>query len=284
MPPLVPGQKFACLTFDFDVLADWISSGQSSPATLSRGEFDLVGAERLLGLLRDHSIATTWFVPGHTADNFPAETLRIVEAGHEIGHHGYLHESPSTFDTTQAEEEALERGLRSLERITGSRPRGYRSPSWDLSDDTLRLLRSHGFYYDSSLMANDYTPYRLRIGDSIDEGGRYRRGSVSELIEMPVSWSLDDYPHFEYRRFPGFLQPGLAPTAGVLSNLVDDFRYLVERVAGPGLTVYTFHPQVIGRGHRMLMFERLLDALTDMGAIFATLSDAASELTPLWSE
>jgi peptidoglycan-N-acetylglucosamine deacetylase len=274
-------RKLACLTFDFDVVSDWIFSGQASPATLSRGEFGLVGAARILALLEDAGIRSTWFIPGHTADSFPTECATVVDAGHELGHHGYLHEPPAALATRAEEEAALERGMAALRRLSGTNPVGYRSPSWDFGEHTLDLLLSHGFHYDSSLMAHDYRPYVLRSGDAIRDGGEYIRGTPSELVEMPVSWSLDDYPHFEYRRFPNVLQPGLAKGSHVLANFVDDFRYLVERVADPGMLVYTFHPEVIGRGHRMLMLESLIAELKVLGAAFVTLSEALTELRPL---
>jgi peptidoglycan/xylan/chitin deacetylase (PgdA/CDA1 family) len=65
-------------------------------------------------------------------------------------------------------------------------------------------------------------------------------------------------------------------TGGVLQNWLDDFRYMRATMEW-GVITYTCHPYVIGRGHRMLMLERLIEALLGQGAVFATMADAADE-------
>lgn len=61
---------FVCLTFDFDTISYWISQGQTGPGDLSRGEFGLVGARRILELLARNGIQGTWFIPGLTIDTY----------------------------------------------------------------------------------------------------------------------------------------------------------------------------------------------------------------------
>ncbi len=268
-------RHLVCLTFDFDALSIWLARGMTTPTPISRGEFGAVGAERILSLLRAHRIPATWFVPGHTIEIYPEVCARIHAEGHEIGHHGYLHEPPATL-SREEEERVLLRGNEAIRRITGAPARGYRSPSWDLSPHTVSLLLAHGFLYDSSMMAHDGLPYRAREGDEVSPDGRVRWGEPSRLIEMPVSWSLDDYPHFEYVRGPAYVLPGLRRAADVLENWVDDFRYLA-RTAEWGVLTYTFHPQVSGRGHRMLALERLIEALASLGATFVRMDAAAEE-------
>lgn len=261
-----------CLTFDFDAVSLWLARGMASPTPISRGEFGVVAASRILELLASRSITSTWFIPGHTIESFPAVCREVVAAGHEIGHHGYLHEVPATLDREQ-EAAVLSRGIDCIRQLTGRPPAGYRSPSWDLSPNTVELLVAAGFEYDSSLMGDDYTPYPVRIGDAFPAAGPMRFGQQTALIELPVSWSLDDYPHFEYARTPAGLLQGLRSSDDVLQNWIDDFRYLRDRM-DRGVVTYTFHPQVIGRGHRMLMLERLIDELTELGAEFVRLEQA----------
>ena len=125
-------------------------------------------------------------------------------------------------------------------------------------------------------MAHDYVPYPARQGDLMEKD-RVVFGTPTRLLEMPVSWSLDDFPHFEYRRFPdGSLQQGLMNAGHVQENFVDDFRYMAQSDQH-GVLTYTFHPQVIGRGHRMLMLERLIEELTDLGAEFVRMDEAAGQ-------
>ncbi|MCL4535968.1 MAG: polysaccharide deacetylase [Bacteroidetes bacterium] len=264
-----------CLTFDFDAMSSWISRKMTTPTPISRGEFGVVGAGRMLSLLGRYGIGATWFIPGHTCETYPDICRRIHAAGHEIGNHGYAHEPPATLSPEQ-EEAVLLRGNEAIRRITGADPKGYRSPSWDLSPHTVSLLLKHGFVYDSSMMGHDYLPYRCRQGDVITADGPARLGPETALIEMPISWSLDDHPAFEYLRMPSYLQQGLRRASDVMENWVDDFRYMAETTDW-GVLTYTFHPQIVGRGHRMLMLERLVQTLGDMGATFIRLDAAAEE-------
>jgi peptidoglycan/xylan/chitin deacetylase (PgdA/CDA1 family) len=268
-------RHIACLTFDFDAMTGFIARGMTTPTPISRGEFGLVGLRRILDLLRAHDIPATFFVPGIVIDMYPDACERIVAARHEIGHHGYTHVPPAAL-TRDQEEDGIVRGNQAIERITGNPARGYRSPSWDLSPHTIELLLAHGFVYESSMMANDCTPYYARQGDRIHLDKPCEWGSLTSLIEMPISWTLDDYPHFEFVRTQGYVMQGLMNARSVLENWIDDFVYM-QRVVEWGVLTYTMHPYVIGRGHRMLMLERLILRLTELGAVFLTMADAAAE-------
>jgi peptidoglycan/xylan/chitin deacetylase (PgdA/CDA1 family) len=269
-----------CLTFDFDAISSWIARGMATPTPISRGEFGVVGAERILTLLRQYDISATWFIPGHTIETYPEICRRIHAGGHEIGNHGYTHEPPVTLSPEQ-EEAVLTRANQAIVDLVGIRPTGYRSPAWDLSPHTVELLLKHGFTYDSSMMGNDYSTYCCRQGDAITPDKPPSWGKLTSLIEMPISWSLDDQPAFEYIRTPITLQPGLRNAGSVLENWSEDFRYMAQTTSW-GVLTYTFHPQVTGRGHRMLMLERLIVTLREMGAVFSRLDMAAQEFAS-WS-
>jgi len=178
--------------------------------------------------------------------------------------------------TRDEEEEALVRANEQIRKLTGQGARGYRSPSWDLSPHSVELLLKHRFLYDSSMMGNDYMPYRVRAGDIIAPDAPARFGNTTRLVEMPVSWSLDDYPHFEFVRTPASVLQGLMNASAVLENWVNDFLYLKNHLEW-GVITYTFHPFVIGRGHRMLALEKLVRILTENGATFMKLEEAAAE-------
>jgi len=268
-------RHIVCLTFDFDALSGFIARGLTSPTPISRGEFGVVGAQRLLDLLRRFDIPATWFIPGHTIETYPEMCRRVADAGHEIAHHGWTHVPPANLSREQ-EEAGLVRANEAIRRLSGDTARGYRSPSWDLSPHTVELLLKHGFLYDSSMMGHDYLPYRARSGDAIALEQPAVFGAETGLIEMPISWSLDDHPHFEYWRSEGMVLPGLRPASGVLENWFDDFDYMT-RIMDWGVITYTCHPYVIGRGHRMLMLERLIERLKERDAMFCTMEDAARE-------
>ena len=241
--------------------------GQTSPTPVSRGEFGAVAAPRLLDLFDRFGIKTTWYIPGITIDTYESICRMVAERGHEIGHHGYDHLSPVKL-SREEERDQLLRGNEAIERVCGQVARGYRSPAWDLSPNSIELLVEQGFVYDSSMMGHDYIPYRARIGDVAEPGQPMQFGTPSSLWELPVSWSADDFPHFEY-----FKGGGLSAASGVLENWLGDYEYMRTHLE-EGVMTYTLHPFVIGRGHRLLMLQTLLERLTDNGAEFVTAEQA----------
>lgn len=263
-----------CLTFDFDAISLWIGGFRAgSLSAISRGEFGRVGAERLIAMMREWGIRSTWFVPGHSAETYPQIVERLVADGHEIAHHGYLHTHPKDADDEAA---ILDRGSEVLARIAGRRPVGFRSPGAGLSYHMVELLRERGFAYDSSLMGDDFTPYYLRVGDQAPSDGPYIFGRKIDVVEIPFTWGLDDFPAFEYVTSRAGIQPGLSSPSAVYEIWAGDFDYLYERV-GEGVYTLTMHPQCIGRGHRLLMLERLLKHIrAHDGVEFRTMLEVAS--------
>ena len=270
-------RHIVCLTFDHDHMSGFIARGLTSPTVISRGEYDMVVIPRLVALMKKYDIKGTFFTPGHTIDTSPEAVVPYVEAGHELAHHGWTHRLPVTMERDEEEEEIV-RGNESIKRISGKLARGYRSPAWDLSPNSIELLLKHGIKYDSSLMGHDYDCYYARQGDVVELMKPMVRGRTTPLLEMPISWSLDDFPHFEYMRNPnGSIQAGLMNATAVLENFVDDYTYMTRVQPDFGILTYTFHPHVIGRGHRMMMLERLIQKLMEDGAVFMTMEQAMSE-------
>ena len=145
-------------------------------------------------MLDEHDIKASFYVPGYVAETHVELVKEIARRGHEVGHHGYMHEPPSTL-SVEEEKRVLEKGIEILQGITGQAPRGYRSPSWELSEHSLELLSSLGFLYDSSLMGDD-APYLL---DSAGPG--------EAMVELPIHWLLDDAPNFVYAPVANRLGP-----------------------------------------------------------------------------
>jgi len=269
-------KHIVCLTFDFDAISGFISRGQTTPGWISRGEFGpRVAAPRLLALFRKYGIASSWYVPGHTIETFTDAVKSVVDAGHEIAHHGWTHRPPASLPR-EKEEEELERGNEAIKRVSGEYARGYRSPSWDLSPHSVELMLKHGFVYDSSMMGDDYTPYYARQGDVIELKSPARFGPRSPLVEMPIHWSTDDSPHFEYVKTEHSLRQGLQNAGNVYDNWVHDFRYMRDNVEW-GVLTYTCHPFIIGRGHRIMMLERLIRTMKDEGAVFQRIDHTVEE-------
>lgn len=269
-------RHLVCLTFDFDAISGWISRDMKTPSPISRGEFGPnVAAPRLLALLRKYGLKSSWFIPGHTLETYPDACRLVADDGHEIGHHGWTHRPPASL-SREEEEEELSRANECIKRLTGRYARGYRSPSWDLSEHSVELLLKHGFVYDSSMMGDDYTPYRVRQGDRITLQEPAVFGKPTRLIEMPVSWTLDDYPQFEFIRTPNWILQGLANANNVIQNWIDDYVYLARHLDW-GVITYTFHPFVIGRGHRLRALEKMIVTLAEQGAQFVTMEEAVAE-------
>ena len=220
---LPEGKKVAVsLGMDFDAQAIWDGSFDLlSPAYMSRGEFGAeVAAPRILDLLDKYNLKITWFIPGHTADTFPDICKEIVRRGHEIGHHGYVHENP-TKQPYEQEKKVMEMGLESLARIGAPRPTVYRSPYWDFSPNTLNILEEYGFKYDSSLMGNDLFPYYPRPVETHSDRANVF-GEPSKVLELPVSWFLDDWPQCEYLTGG---QEGQRPAQDIFDRWASIFDY-----------------------------------------------------------
>jgi peptidoglycan/xylan/chitin deacetylase (PgdA/CDA1 family) len=241
------------LTFDLDaesgVLAQDPNNAQR-PGVLSLGQYGpKVGVYRILQLLDAETIPATFFVPGWVIDKYPAALEAIVAAGHEVAHHGYTHQPPGTFASREAEEEELVRGIACVQRVTGKKPVGYRSPSWDFSPHTLSLLEQYGFLYSSNLMDDD-APYLHHI-----------EGRATQLVELPIQWMNDDVPFFMFR--PPSQRP-IQPASHPYEIWTEELQGLYEENK---IFVLTMHPQIIGRPSRIRMLERFIAFARALGRV-----------------
>jgi peptidoglycan/xylan/chitin deacetylase (PgdA/CDA1 family) len=264
-----------CLTVDFDAVSPWLhvdGGDRDSPTNRSRGVFGAeVGAPRLLDLFDRHDLPTTWFVPGHTAESFPDVCERVHAAGHPIEHHGWSHRPPGSYADRERERADLLRGIEAIEALTGRRPEGYRSPSWDLSEHTLDLLLELDFEWDSSGMAREFEPYHLRR-DAVREDGTYAVGEETDLVTLPVSWHRDDYP-------PLAFSPGRAAAdeAATFEQWRRQFDWMYDTVDG-GVYVLTMHPQVMGQSSRVARLEAFVEHVAGKpGVEFATCGAVAAD-------
>ncbi|MDT5109343.1 MAG: peptidoglycan-N-acetylglucosamine deacetylase, partial [Mycobacterium sp.] len=179
-----PGTARAAASFSFDVDAESAmlavdhGHAQRMSAISHQAYGPLAGVPRILKILAKHQITSTFFVPGYTALRYPDVIRRIAGEGHEIAHHGYLHEAMAGLSVDQ-EAAILDRGSAVLEEVTGVRPVGYRAPMWELNWHSPKLLWDRGFLYDSSLMDADH-PYELAVAEE-------------SLVEIPIQWALDDW-------------------------------------------------------------------------------------------
>ncbi len=253
----------ASFTFDVDAEAAKLGVSHAHADRMSaishQAYGPLTAMPRLLEILARQNITSTFFMPGYTAFRYPDVARAIVGAGHEIAHHGYLHEPLRGL--SEAEEAAiLDRASDTLEQITGVRPIGYRAPMWELNWHSPKLLRDKGFLYDSSLMDTDH-PYEL----AVDGGG--------PLVEIPIGWGLDDIQ--QYCFVPGLYDTGVIDSP-VKATEVWRLEFDAMRDAG-ACWVLTNHPFVSGRPSRAKALEELIAYVRGFDDVWVTSLGAIAE-------
>ena len=262
VPPRWPGDArvAVALSFDSDHETIPLRDAETRPGKLSQGEYgSRVGARRVMDLLEKRSIKASFFMPAVSAMLHPDEARGYVEAGHELGLHGWIHERNMLLQPADERDLAL-RAADTLEHISGRRPVGLRTPSWDFSDATLGVVRELGLLYDSSLMADD-EPYEI-LAD----------GQPTGLVEIPVEWIRDDAPYFSFDRYSA-IRPYTAPRHA-LTIWRDEFD---RAYAEAGLFQLTMHPHIIGHRSRMVILEELVDYIAGhRGVWWATHAEIAS--------
>ena len=257
------GARCACaITFDID--ADSLihiskpADGHDRLYPISMGRYGpTVAIPRILETYKRLGLKQSFFAPGWVVEQYPDVMGSILKEGHEIGHHGYLHEDPTNHSPSE-QEYWFERALESHARVLGNKPKGYRAPVYNVTQGVIDLLNKHEFEYDSSLMADDL-PYVMR------SKGR-------SLIELPVHWGTDDWPQFAHYDEIGYMMPVAGPTAG-LSPFWEEFEAQYE--AG-GFWIGIWHPFLTGRLARWRQVEKWLESVLDRGDVwFASLEEIA---------
>lgn len=247
------------LSFDSDHETNELREGGESIGRLSQGQYgNRQGVPRILEILDAASVRATFFVPAVTALLYPDEQRQVVDEGHEVGIHGWIHERNSELPL-DAERELQMRSADALERITGQRPVGIRTPSWDFSPHTLAITKEMGLAYDSSLMA-DVDCYELVLD-----------GKETGVVELPVEWIRDDAVYFNMNRFAS-LRP-YTPPADVYDIFKREFDAAYRE---GGVFQLTMHPHIIGYRSRIWILEQLIDYMRGHDRVwFATHADIA---------
>ncbi len=226
-----------------------------------------VAMPRIIEVFRRHGLRQTFFIPGWCIEKYPRTIEIVLEHGHEIGHHGYLHENPNQIG---AEDEAywLDRALDTLVAATGERPKGYRAPNYGFSRHTLRLLVERGFDYDASLMGDD-VPYLIEDDTGLIED------DTGSLVELPSCRALDDWTHFMLSRDFDWMLPVVSPERGFESYRAEFDAMWKYR----GMWIAVWHPFVSGRPARCDQMETLIGYMEEKGGVwFATLEEISTHV------
>ena len=259
-PASWPGGKRVAVLLSFDVDNETIPIryGEPTVGSLSQAQYGArVGLPRILRLLDAHKIPASFFIPSVSLAITPEMATWIKASGrHEIGVHGWIHEMNMTLPDS-AERALVAKAVAELTALTGTKPTGYRAPSWNFSPNTLAILRDMGFRYESSLMADD-APYELM-----------QNGEATGLVELPVEWILDDAPLFDPRG------QSYASPRDVARVWMDEFD---KALAEGTMLVLTMHPHVSGHRSRIVALEQLIAHIEKTGGAkvwWATHAEAA---------
>jgi len=269
-PPPWPGGARCAVCFSFDLDAEsllHIYHQQSAPSRLALSSAlrygPFVAVPRLIKIWEAYKLRQTVFIPGWTMEAYPHAVTALVEAGHEIGHHGWLHERPNTI-TRDGEARVLDRAIKAFEHLVGNAPVGYRAPGYALSEHTVELLVERGFTYDASLVGDD-VPYLLQT----------QRGS---LIEIPSDFSLDDWNQYASLEEFSWRMPIRAP-ARALEVYQAEFDAAWNH---GGLWISIWHPFLSGRLSRAEAMIALIEHMIAKGSVwFAPMSEIAAHVRQL---
>lgn len=252
----VPGAA-AVITVDLDGESVWrdMTGGNPSPLQLSQGRFGpLEGARNLVGIFEEVGVPATFFVPAETALAHQGLVRELADRGFEVAAHGLSHQHPRSLAPDE-EVRHLGKSVEVLTDITGIRPRGYRAPAFDISENTLGLLASMGFLYDSSLMDSE-RPYVTAEG----------------IVEIPVSWSLDDWNL--YGESTDLERAAMVSAVNVARVLGFEF----EALTTAGLPfVLVLHPQLSGRTSRARAIGSFLETARKKAGVSWTTMDSLAE-------
>jgi peptidoglycan/xylan/chitin deacetylase (PgdA/CDA1 family) len=246
-PASWPGGARVAVLLSFDADNETISLrfGESNAGSMSQQQYGArVGLERIVKLLDAHKIPATFFIPSVSLAITPSMANVIKKSGrHEFGVHGWIHEMNTTLPDS-AERALVKKALAELTQMTGTKPTGYRAPSWNFSPNTLSILRDLGFRYESSLMADD-RPYEL-----------LQNGKPTGLVEIPVEWILDDAPLFDPRG------ERYASPRDVARVWMDEFDKAYEEGT---MFVLTMHPHISGHRSRIVALEQVIAHIESKG-------------------
>jgi len=264
--PWPDGARIACcLTFDMDadslIHLEHPQDGHRRVSAISMLQYGpTVGVPRILESYRRLGIKQTFFIPGWCMEQYPETVEKILEGGHEIGHHGYLHENP-VHQSRDEQAMWMDRALDVIVRMTGQRPRGWRAPLYNFSNHSVDLLIERGFKYDASLMGDD-VPYIIK-------------GASGSLVEIPSHWGLDDWPQYVQSMDLDYMMPIRSPETG-WNPFVQEF-YAAYRHGG--LWIPVLHPFATGRLARWEVVDKFLEQVLDLDDVwFAPMEEIAAHV------
>ena len=251
----------AAITFDIDTDSilhlEHRERADTMLSSLSWLKYDEIAVPRILDMYRQCGIKQTFFYPAWCMERYPHLVDMILEGGHEIAAHGYIHEDPNKLPQEE-EHYWLRRQIEVIEKMTGQRPRGWRGPLYNASKYSPDLLIEEGFIYDATLMGDD-VPYILKTA----------QGSV---MELPSHWAMDDWPHYTHSMDMNYMMTIKSPDEA-MNVFMSEFEAMYDF---GGLWVTVWHPFVSGRLARCRRVLQMIEYMQNKGGVwFATMEEIA---------
>lgn len=252
------------ITFDVDTDSflhlDHRERVKDMVCTTSWLRYDEIAIPRILGMFREYGLRQTFFYPAWCMEQHPRLVEMILKDGHEIAHHGYLHENMNQL-SDEDETRWISRATETILRMTGKRPRGFRAPVYNFSHRTASILAAEGFRYDATLMSDD-VPHVVETGSG-------------QFWELPSHWALDDWPPYVHNIELGYMMSIRSPDEA-MSVFMAEFEAMYEF---GGLWVAVWHPWVSGRLARCARIAKMIQYMQAKGKVwFATMEEIAAHM------
>lgn len=263
--PWPDGKKCAvAITFDMDsdsiMHLGYPNNADNYITTLSWLKYDQIAIPRILKLFKEYNLKQTFFVPAWCVEKYPKTVELILKDGHEIAHHGYLHEHVNEY-SYEDELYFFQKGAEILKNFTGKKPSGWRSPSYTFSKNSAEILAKEGVIYDSSLMGDD-VPYILKT-------------DAGKIMELPTDWLMDDWTHHVHDPILGKEMP--IKTFEQASEVYLEYFDAIWEYGGVWISVW--HPFVTGRLSRFSKVPKMIEYMMSKGDVwFATLEEIAQHV------
>lgn len=223
-----------------------------------------IGVERIVETYAELGIRQTFFVPSWCIETYPHAVEKMLKAGHEVAHHGYIHEHYNEQPGAEQEAYWMDKCIDIIEKFTGNKPRGFRAPLYNFSENSAEMLAERNFLYDASCMGDD-VPYLMKT----------KKGDV---LALPTPWACDDWPPYVQIPDINYMMQIQSPETA-LKLFRSEFEAQYEY---GGLFILTCHPFVTGRLARwMKTAEFLKDLRENYDVWFAPMEEIAQYVLEL---
>ena len=250
------------LTFDnFGESFDLLRYGHAGGANADGVYAPRRGVSRILDLLDCYQIPATFFLEGWNVRKYADLAREVVQRGHEVAAHGWMHEAWNTLDKQQ-EADLIRRTTETIADVIGSPPQGWRSPSGLATTETLDLLHAAGYVYDSSF-GDDDVPYLIQT----------HRDSPHRIVELPWSWALDDAVYYAHGRT-------MRRPSEVAELWAEEFDAAYDQT---GYFILVCHPRYSGRPAHVRALERLIEHIRSYDGVWFARCHEVAAVARTWA-